>query len=212
MEEGLRVAPVPSSICDTAGLYEIGSLWERGRISVTQEHLATSISRLALAQLYQHLASQPQNGKLALVACVEDEFHDLGAHMVADLLDMAGFDTRFLGANVPTASLVAAVRAESPQLLVLSATLTANLDALRRTIIAVRDTVKSRVALAVGGQALAERGRPPRTSSVRTRVGQARSTRSPPSVGSCKCDEVTCSRQLSRVLANIRRCTRGRGR
>jgi methanogenic corrinoid protein MtbC1 len=136
-------------------LYEIGSLWEQGRLNVTQEHLATTISRLALAQLYPHLASQPENGKLALVACVEGEFHDLGAHMVADLLDIAGFDARFLGANVPTASLVAAVRAESPQLLVLSATLTANLEALRQAIIAVRDASKSRIALAVGGQALA---------------------------------------------------------
>ena len=139
-------------------LYEIGSLWAEGRLSVTREHLATTISRLALAQLYPHLASQPENGKLALVACVEGEFHDLGAHMVADLLDMAGFDARFLGANVPTASLVAAVRAKSPQLLVLSATLASNLEALREAIIAVRDGSTSRIVLAVGGQALPTAG------------------------------------------------------
>ena len=134
-------------------LYEIGRLWEQGRLGVTQEHLATTISRLALAQLYPHLACRPENGKLALVACVEGEFHELGAHMMADLLEMAGFDVRFLGANVPTSALMTTVRAESPQLVVLSATLTTNIEALRRAIAAVRDAARSRVVLAAGGQA-----------------------------------------------------------
>ncbi len=136
-------------------LYEIGRLWEERRLSVAQEHLATTISHLALAQLYAHLASQPDNGKLALVACAEGEFHALGAQMLADLLDMAGFRVRFLGANVPIASLIATVRAESPHLLALSATLTANVEVLRQAIIGVRAAVGPRVVLAAGGQALA---------------------------------------------------------
>lgn len=136
-------------------LYEIGRLWEQGRIGVTQERVATNITRQALAQLSQHLAGQAGNGKLALVACVEGELHDLGAQMVADLLEMAGFDARFLGANVPTASLVEAVRSEAPHLLVLSATLTANLAALREAVAAVRAAVGARVVVTVGGQALA---------------------------------------------------------
>jgi len=158
VEEGLASSiDVPSLYLKVIqpALYDIGRLWEQGRLGVSQEHQATTISRLALAQLYPHLPSQPENGKLALVACVEGELHDLGAHMVADLLDMAGFDARFLGANVPTASLVAAVREESPQLLVLSATLPAHVGTLREAIAAVRNAAKSRIALAVGGQALA---------------------------------------------------------
>jgi methanogenic corrinoid protein MtbC1 len=136
-------------------LYEIGRLWEQRRISVAQEHLATAISRLALSQLYPHLPGQPQNGKLAVVACVEGELHDLGAQMVADLLEIAGFDARFLGANVPTSSLVATVRERSPHLLALSATLAANVAALRHAVTAVRDAVGSHIVLAVGGQAIA---------------------------------------------------------
>ncbi|HLM71738.1 MAG TPA: B12-binding domain-containing protein, partial [Polyangiaceae bacterium] len=31
---------------------EIGRLWEQGRISVAQEHLATAISQLAIAHMY----------------------------------------------------------------------------------------------------------------------------------------------------------------
>jgi methanogenic corrinoid protein MtbC1 len=136
-------------------LYAIGRLWEERRVTVAQEHLATTISRLALLQLSSVLASQADNGKVALVACVEGEHHDLGAQMTADLFEMAGFRVRFLGADVPTASLLAAVRAECPDVIALSTTMMANVAALRQAIAGVRKAVGDRVVVVVGGQALA---------------------------------------------------------
>jgi methanogenic corrinoid protein MtbC1 len=135
--------------------YAIGRLWRQKRISVAQEHLATEISRLALQHLRQHLCLPTSRGKRAVVACVEGEFHDLGARMVADFLEMAGFAVRFLGANVPTDDLVAFVREDSPELLALSTTMRTNLGALRRTITAVREGVGTRVRIAAGGQVFA---------------------------------------------------------
>jgi methanogenic corrinoid protein MtbC1 len=136
-------------------LYAIGRLWEEGRVTIPQEHLATTTTRLTLMQLSGVLASQPDNGKVALVACVEGEHHDLGAHMTADLFELAGFRVRFLGANVPTASLLTAIRAECPDVLALSATMTTNVPELRQVIAGVRAAVSDRVVVVAGGQALA---------------------------------------------------------
>jgi MerR family transcriptional regulator, light-induced transcriptional regulator len=90
----------------------------------------------------------------ALVACVEGELHDIGARMVADLLELDGFAVRFLGADVPTDSLLALIREEPPQLLVLSVTMPERLVQLRAAVARVRRVQGSRVPIFVGGQVM----------------------------------------------------------
>jgi methanogenic corrinoid protein MtbC1 len=158
IEEGLWLnLPIRSlylGILEPA-LDEIGRLWQAGRISVPQSCLAAEICKAALAQLHPHLPCEGNNGKLVVVACVEGELHDIGAYMVADFLEMAGFDVRFLGANIPTISLIGLVEEQPPHLLALSATTEASLPVLRRTVAAVREVGQGRVPVAVGGQVFA---------------------------------------------------------
>jgi methanogenic corrinoid protein MtbC1 len=132
--------------------YEIGRLWQENRISVAQEHLATAISQLALSHLYRHLPRDPSNGKVVMVSCVEGELHEVGARMASDFLEMAGFDVRFLGANVPTSHLVRMVREQMPDLLALSVSMTYHLPALRTALEQVR-AIAPRLHIAVGGLA-----------------------------------------------------------
>lgn len=132
--------------------YEIGRLWQENRISVAQEHLATAISQLALSHLYRHLPRDPSNGKVVMVSCVEGELHEVGARMASDFLEMAGFDVRFLGANVPTGHLLRMVREQTPDLLALSVTMSYHLPALRSAVSEVRATFPG-LRVAVGGLA-----------------------------------------------------------
>jgi methanogenic corrinoid protein MtbC1 len=132
--------------------YEIGRLWQENRISVAQEHLATAISQLALSHLYRHLPRDPSNGKVVMLACVEGELHEVGARVASDFLEMAGFDVRFLGANVPTSHLVRMVREQTPDLLALSVTMTYHLPALRTALEQVR-AAAPKLPIAVGGLA-----------------------------------------------------------
>lgn len=132
--------------------YEIGKLWQENRISVAQEHLATAISQLALSHLYRHLPRDPSNGKVVMLSCVEGELHEVGARVASDFLEMAGFDVRFLGANVPTSHLVRMVREQTPDLLALSVTMTYHLPALRAAVTQVREAAPQ-LPIAVGGLA-----------------------------------------------------------
>jgi len=133
---------------------EIGRLWQENRISVAQEHLATGITQLVLAKLYEHIPRESANGKVAIVACVEGEHHDLGARMGADFLEMAGFDVQYLGANVPTKDLVAMVGDTKPDLLGLSVAMTFHVPELVRAVAAVRVANES-LPVVVGGHVLA---------------------------------------------------------
>jgi methanogenic corrinoid protein MtbC1 len=135
----------------------IGRLYDEGRISIADEHTATELSRLTLAALRAHFTGGSRLGRSIVVACVEGERHDLGPRLLSDLLEMGGFDVRFLGADVPAIELVALVRHDAPDVLCLSTSSTANLPALRATVKAVRAAAGDRVMLAVGGPALASR-------------------------------------------------------
>lgn len=134
---------------------EVGRLWQDNRISVADEHLATSISQLVLSVLYEHLPRQSPIGRQAVVACVEGELHDMGGRMGADFLEMAGFDVRFLGANVPTDALVRAVTERDVDLLGLSATMSYHAPALERAVDAVRAARGPTFPIVVGGHVVA---------------------------------------------------------
>ncbi len=155
VDEGiLRGIPLPTLHLEVIqeAQREIGRLWQENLISVAQEHLATAISQLALSHLYRHLPRDPSNGRTVMLSCVEGELHELGARVASDFLEMAGFDVRFLGANVPTEHLVREVRAQKPDLLALSVTMTYHIPALRQAVAAVRE-VAPLLPLAVGGLA-----------------------------------------------------------
>lgn len=133
--------------------YRIGSLWERGEISVSQEHLATGISQLAIAQLYSMMNREASNGLRVVIACVPGEIHDMGPRILADFFEMAGFDVRYLGADVPTDEIISAVKLYQPALIALSATMSYHLSAFRETVDALRNQFGEHLLIAAGGQA-----------------------------------------------------------
>lgn len=132
---------------------EIGQLWQQNAITVAQEHMATAISNAALAHLYDRADRGRPNGHKVVVACVDGELHDLPARLVADALDLAGFDVRYLGACVPTDSLLTIVKSERPQLVALSATMDFNLPTLETAIARLRRDGPSECSIIAGGSA-----------------------------------------------------------
>lgn len=81
------------------------------------------------------------------------QLHDFPARLVADALDLAGYETRFLGADVPTGNLINVLEQESPDLLALSITMPFHATAWRRQVKNVRDRTGGRIPIAVGGLA-----------------------------------------------------------
>lgn len=133
-------------------LREIGRLWQLGSVTVAQEHYCTAAVQLLMGQLSIHVFAAERNGRSMLTACVGDELHEVGARMVSDFFEMSGWDTHFLGANVPTQALLAMLRSMRCEVLCLSVTLTSHLGAAREIIAAVRKQRElSGVRVLVGG-------------------------------------------------------------
>lgn len=132
---------------------EIGALWEANKVSIAQEHIATAISQFALSHLYQLENAQPASGQKIVVACVEGEQHELPARLVADQLDVAGFEVRFVGADAPVDALLDLLKKERPQLVALSVSMSFNVPQLRETVGRIRAECPGLKILA-GGRAL----------------------------------------------------------
>lgn len=118
-------------------LVEVGRLWQAGRISVADEHVATAVAQSVLASFYPSfpwVAAGPKG----IVACVESERHELGARMAADLLTCDGWDITYVGADVPLAPLVELVVRTHPVFVGLSFALAERLPSVRDTIARLR--------------------------------------------------------------------------
>jgi len=108
VRQGRSVPDVYADILQES-MYEVGRLWETNRITVAQEHIATAITQYVIAQLYPLIQSaQPPRGRMVITG-VEGEHHQVGPNMVADVLESAGWDVRFLGTDTPAAGVLQAV-------------------------------------------------------------------------------------------------------
>lgn len=135
-------------------LVEAGRRWERSDITVAEEHLLAEAVRLWLAAHARALPIPQSTAPYVLVACPEDERHDLGALALALLLRRAGLRVAYLGADVPTATLVEATRNTRFDALCLSITSAASLP-MARVALAALHAMRGRLRLYVGGQAIA---------------------------------------------------------
>ena len=152
LERGHSVRAVQQGVIQAAQR-EIGRMWQENRLCVAHEHMATAISQMALAHVFERAPAPRSQGRTIVVACVEGELHDMPARLVADYLEIDGFTVRYLGANVPTESLCAALIGDRPDLLALSVTMSFNVTGLRAAVAAARERFPALKILA-GGQAL----------------------------------------------------------
>jgi methanogenic corrinoid protein MtbC1 len=133
-------------------LYQVGELWEHNQVSVAVEHLATAITERLLTSVQAQVFSGQQRERSVVIACVADEYHQLGARMVADLAELRGWRGHFLGANTPLPDLRRLIEACRPTLVGLSLSIYSNLPALLRALDALEAAYPD-LPILVGGQA-----------------------------------------------------------
>ncbi len=109
-------------------MYEIGMMWENGAISVAQEHLASSIVGRVLAVINVEQYSPPAEHHKAIVTASPNEYHEIGAWMVSDVLRLDGWNVRYLGANTPPVDLLVMAKTFNPDIIAISVTMPFNLD------------------------------------------------------------------------------------
>jgi methanogenic corrinoid protein MtbC1 len=133
-------------------LREIGRLWQMKKISVAQEHFCSAATQIVMSQLRPRAAATERRGHGVVVACVSGDLHDVGARMVGDFFEMAGWDSYCCGANTPHGAVVEAVVERAAAVLAVSATMGYHLHAVQELIEEVRaDPRCAGLRIMVGG-------------------------------------------------------------
>ena len=100
-------------------LKHVGERWQRGEVSVGQEHFASNVVRGRLAGLARNWGAG--SGPLALLACPPGELHDIGLLVFGLVLRARGWRIAYLGANSPVETVAEAAARLDPRAVVLTA-------------------------------------------------------------------------------------------
>ena len=155
LDRGVDIAAIHTQMIEPA-MRSIGELWERGEISAGEEHLATAISE-DIAALISHrvLDAPPASRERVMMSAVQGEHHVLGLRLAADVLEGAGYDVLYLGADVPLDALLTACRIHRPDVVGLTVGMSLNVPTVIREVHEVTQLEHAPRAM-VGGRAAAD--------------------------------------------------------
>ena len=150
---GVSASTIHAQIIEPA-MARIGELWRSGALSVADEHLATAISYSVLIRLAGSLTDEAARSReRVLLAAPQGQHHALGLRMAADVLEGAGYEVLFLGADVPLDALSGFVGEHRPAVTGLGFGIVTGVGDIWRAIHAVHDaSPASRIML--GGAAV----------------------------------------------------------
>ncbi len=130
----------------------LGEGWAEGRVDVAAEHAASAAVQRRLGVAYMASAAPGAAGQLVLVGLPPGARHDLGALAFATAVRRAGMAVRYLGADLPTADWLEAVRTSSPAAVVIGVVMAQDVPSARAVAEAVRRHATD-VVVAFGGRA-----------------------------------------------------------
>ncbi len=133
-------------------LYEIGKLWEVNKINVATEHMATAITEGILNELFQDIIPSQKFNKKVVVTCVENERHQVGIKMVADIFESQGWDSYFLGSGIPNQELFRFITDNQPDIIAISLSIYFNYTHFIKMVKDIKQQFPN-IIIIIGGQA-----------------------------------------------------------
>ena len=103
-----------------AGIAQVGREWYQGQATVQQEHFSSALAKRRIESLILAAPPPTRTGRI-LAACPPGEQHTFGLLTLTYLLRRNGWETIYLGANVPLARLGEIIDTTRPALIVSSA-------------------------------------------------------------------------------------------
>lgn len=124
-----------------------------GSTEIWIEHIQSSIVRTCMELCYPKiLEKKPPAILKAVIFCQEEEYHELGARMTSDLLELLGFHATFIGANTPPEESLKAIESLNPHLVCISVTNFFHLAHLHHLVEQIKQYTSVKVL--VGGYAI----------------------------------------------------------
>ncbi len=132
-------------------LAALGDAWADGRVDVAGEHAAAAAVLRRLGMAFEAAGNASRADRPILVGLPPDARHEVAALAFATAARRAGLPVIYLGADVPAASWIEAVRLTGARAVVLGVALEQDVTAAERVVTALGES-SSKVVIAVGGR------------------------------------------------------------
>lgn len=131
---------------------EIGEGWRKGNLRISHEHLASHVIRTYLGSLLASHKSSPSAPNV-LVTTPADQWHDIGALIIAVTAASEGWNVTYLGANLPSEEIAGAVKQNNCKAVILSIVYPEDDPVLVQEIRKLKRSIPDNVSIIVGGRA-----------------------------------------------------------
>lgn len=131
-------------------MYEVGNLWKSEKLDVGSEHVATNMAMHLIEDIMPKTKSL-HKGKSILICTPYGEHHLLPCLMMEALLSQIGYGVVNLAPSVPTESVITHVTQNRPDLILISITLSDNINSAKRLVSSLS---KLKIPVLIGGQAI----------------------------------------------------------
>jgi methanogenic corrinoid protein MtbC1 len=130
----------------------IGELWENNEITAADKHLASAVCYFILSTLYPPMQISASAGRKKRCFCVlKGEQHDLGLKMVNSLFDEKGYETHYLGPNLPLEYAIEKAELWRPEIICLSISIVYHLPNIKKYVDALAG-LPNHPAILIGGR------------------------------------------------------------
>lgn len=131
---------------------EVGLLWQTNKISVAHEHYCTAATQQIMSSLYRQIFNSNKKHNKMLACTVSGDLHEMGIRMVSDIFELNGWDTYYLGANMPDINIISAIKEQKSDVLALSVTMPFHLNKAESLIQKIRiDKELEKLKIILGG-------------------------------------------------------------
>lgn len=121
-------------------LDKTGQDFEKGILYLPQLLMSAEAASAAFDCIRKHSEVSKERKNKIILASVKGDVHDIGKNIVRLLLENYGYDVIDLGKDVPASRIVGAVQENNVKLVGLSALMTTTLDAMRETVILIKNS------------------------------------------------------------------------
>jgi len=148
LADGTDARPVVETIA--AAMEVVGEKFRANEFFVPELLIAQRAMKEALGLL---AAQEIEHIGTCVIGTVKGDLHDIGKNLVAAMLEGAGFRVVDLGVDVSPDAFVAAAKAESANVIAMSALLTTTMGSMRDTVSALdrEDGLRDKVRVIIGG-------------------------------------------------------------
>lgn len=138
----------------TPVMYRVGELWRNGKLDIATEHICSNAAHALVKIINEKVSKQkpPSLGVKKILLCTpQGEMHSLGCMVIESVLLSKGYSVFNIAPSVPSDSVISYTNKLEPDLIIISITLTENVNAAKRLINDIQNTMAEHPPILLGG-------------------------------------------------------------